>query len=132
MVLGEPLSRLGACIAALVVVVAAGAAHGAGDPRKGKEIALKYCSRCHVVGDFNPRGGIESTPSFRRMVRFPKIFMERFATFYERRPHPAFVKVKGVRTRFKIPPYATPFTITLEEVEDILAYVRTLAPAKDR
>jgi hypothetical protein len=120
--------RLGhtAAIALVLACLASAAAAAEGDPKKGKEIAIKHCSRCHVVGDYNRYGGIESTPSFRRMVRYPKIFMERFATFYDRRPHPAFVRVEGVRSRFKLPPYAAPFTISLDDVEHILAFVKTL------
>ncbi len=30
----------------------------------GRKIAETHCARCHVVGDFNPMGGIGSTPSF--------------------------------------------------------------------
>lgn len=121
---GNRSALIGGAFAALMNV--AGAAYAGGDVKKGREIAITHCSRCHVVGDYNPDGGIESTPSFRRMVSYPDIFMERFETFYLRRAHPVFVRVEGVRTEFKLPPYATPFTIELDDIEDILAFVRTL------
>ena len=31
---------------------------------KGREIVRQHCTRCHVVPDMNPYGGIGSTPSF--------------------------------------------------------------------
>ena len=30
---------------------------------KGREIVRQHCTRCHVVPDMNPWGGIGSTPS---------------------------------------------------------------------
>ena len=30
---------------------------------KGREIVRQHCTRCHVVPDMNPYGGIGSTPS---------------------------------------------------------------------
>ena len=104
----------------------AGVALAEGDVKKGRAIAITHCARCHVVGDYNPYGGIGSTPSFRSMASSPDIFMERFETFYLRNPHPVFVLVEGVRTEFKLPPYAAPFTIKLEDVADIVAFVKTL------
>ncbi|MGI9383629.1 MAG: hypothetical protein ACR2PO_10775, partial [Methyloligellaceae bacterium] len=41
----------------------------AGDIEKGRKVAEAHCSRCHVVGDFNPNGGISSTPSFQLLVK---------------------------------------------------------------
>ena len=103
----------------------AGVAFAEGDVKKGRKIAITHCARCHVVGDYNPYGGIRSTPSFRSMASSPDIFMERFQTFYLRNPHPVFVLVEGVRTEFKLPPYAPPFTIKLDDVTDIVAFVKT-------
>ncbi len=44
-----------------LIVVAADALAG-GDAVAGRKVAIDNCSRCHVVGDYNPMGGIDSTP----------------------------------------------------------------------
>ena len=100
-------------------------ADAGGDPKKGGAIAEKYCSRCHVVGYYNPMGGIGSTASFQMITKMSD-YLERFKTFYARRPHPAFVRIPGVPRWSKLPGYATEFTITLKQVDDIVAFVKTL------
>jgi mono/diheme cytochrome c family protein len=95
------------------------------DVEKGRKIAITHCARCHVVGDYNRFGGIDSTPSFQMLAR--RDYMEeRMRTFYERRPHPAFVTVPGVPKWSKSPPYATPFTVLEEEIDHLVAFVKTL------
>ena len=101
----------------------------AGDVEKGRKVAETHCSRCHVVGDFNPNGGISSTPSFQLLVKRRPDYKDRFATFYARRPHPAFVTVKGIgRPMDYLPPNAHPVEMTLEDVENVSAFVETLKP----
>ena len=97
----------------------------ASDSEKGREIAQHHCARCHVVGDFNPMGGIGSTPSF-QLLRKRTDWRERFGTFYNRRPHPVHVRVEGVRQWTNLPPNAEPFTITQDNVDEILAFVETI------
>ena len=102
-------------------------AAAAGDVEKGRKVAEAHCSRCHVVGDFNPTGGISSTPSFQLLVARRPDYKDRFVTFYARRPHPAFVTVKGIgRPMDYLPPNAHPVEITLEDVENVSAFVETL------
>lgn len=102
-----------------------------GDPDKGRKIAEQHCSRCHVVGDFNPTGGISSTPSFEILVKRRPDYQERFATFYARRPHPAFLTVKEVgRPMQHLPANAAPVEITLEDVKNVAAYAETLKNRK--
>lgn len=110
--------------AAMMLAPAAGWSQGNVD--HGREIARKHCSRCHVVGDFNPGGGIGSTPSLQLLVNALDDWEARFETFFVRRPHPAFITVKDYPRLTKLPANAAPVTIELEEVEDILAFVRTL------
>ena len=100
-------------------------ASAGGDRDRGREIALEHCARCHVIGDRNRMGGIGSTPSF-PLLRKMRDWRERFGTFYNRRPHPGHVRVEGVRQWTNLPPNATPFTITQENVDDILAFVEAL------
>jgi len=103
-------------------------ASAAGDAEKGRALAVRHCSRCHVVGDFNPTGGIGSTPSF-QVLRTMKDWRERFESFYARRPHPVHVRVDGLPTLTDLPPNATPFTLTIEDLGHILAFAETITPA---
>jgi mono/diheme cytochrome c family protein len=106
--------------------LAAPAAAQEGDAVRGREKSITYCARCHVVGDHNPMGGIGSTPSFQLLVKRRPDFEDRFRTFYARRPHPVYVRVPGFPAWSDAQPYATPFTVTLDEIEDILAFAKTL------
>lgn len=96
-----------------------------GKPVAGKAIAEKYCARCHVIGTHNRMGGIGSTASFQMIAKMPDGIL-RFQTFYARRPHPVFLTVPGVPRWSKAPAYATEFTISLDQVDDIVAFVKTL------
>lgn len=100
-----------------------------GDVQRGREFARQHCTRCHVVGDINPMGGISSTPSFQLLVRRRPDYQYRFQTFFERAPHPAFVTLKGEkRIREDLPANAAPIAVTVEQIEDLAAYVETLKP----
>jgi len=102
-----------------------------GNMKNGQKIAEKHCTRCHVVGDFNPGGGISSTPSFQLLVKRRPDYKERFLTFYARRPHPAFLSIKGIgRIRPDLPPNAMPVELTESDVLDVAAFIETLKPKK--
>jgi mono/diheme cytochrome c family protein len=102
-------------------------AHADGDPDAGRKVATEHCSRCHVVGEFNPYGGINSTPSFQLLAK-RNDWLERFQTFYERRPHPVFVRVPDVPRWTELPSHVKEFQVTLENIEDLIAFVATLKP----
>lgn len=105
------------------------AAQEKGSVKEGREIAAKHCTRCHVVGDINPTGGISSTPSFQLLVKRRPDYRNRFQTFFARRPHPAFLSLKGVgRIRPDLPPNAQPVELTEDDVQDVLAFIETLKP----
>ena len=112
-------------LAAILGALSATGANAAGDAKKGREISIRHCARCHVVGDYNRLGGIDSTPSFQLLARRAD-FVERLQSFYQRRPHPVFVRVPGVPRWSKQPPYATPFEVTPAQIEHIIAFVATL------
>lgn len=103
------------------------AARAEGDPEKGRRISIEHCTRCHVVGDANPHGGINSTPSFQLLARRSD-WRERFESFYARRPHPVFVRVPNVPRWTKLPSHVEPFTITLQDIDDVVSFVETLTP----
>ena len=111
--------------AILLGLFAAFPALGASDVKNGQKLAETHCARCHVVGDFNKFGGIGSTPSFGLLMGMADGF-ERFRTFFERRPHPAFVSVPGVPRWTDLPPYAKPFEVTPENIDDLISFVRKL------
>ena len=96
-----------------------------GNVIKGKILAEKHCARCHVVGNFNKFGGIGSTPSFQLIIGMKDGF-ERFETFFERRPHPVFVRIPSVPRWSKAPSYATEFTVTDQSLGDLLSFVKTI------
>jgi len=109
----------------LLVVLLAPPARAGGDPGRGRDIAIEHCARCHVVGDYNKFGGLGSTPSF-QLIAGLEDGMERFRSFYERRPHPVFVRVPDVPKWSDAPAYATEFTVTSKSIDDILAFAGTL------
>jgi len=111
--------------ASLLLPLAPASAGAAGDKEKGREIARAHCARCHVIGDKDRMGGIGSTPSFPLLRRMAD-WKERFSTFYNRRPHPVHVRVEGVGQWTELPPNAAPFTITQDNVDDILAFVESI------
>lgn len=103
------------------------AAQDKGNVANGREVAAQHCTRCHVVGDINPTGGISSTPSFQILVKRRPDYRTRFETFFARRPHPAFLSIKGLgRLRPDLPPNAEPVELTEEDVMDVVAFVETL------
>ena len=125
--------RLTSLMTALLLAAGAKplAAQEMGDIGEGRKIAQKHCTRCHVVGDFNPTGGISSTPSFQLLVKRRPDYKERFRTFFARRPHPAFLSIKGIgRIRPDLPANAQPVELTKQDVLNISAFIETLKPKK--
>jgi hypothetical protein len=94
----------------------------------GRAVAQQHCARCHVIGDFNPMGGIGSTPSFQLLVNNFDDWEERFRTFHIRLPHQPLVRIDGLPYPDPTvsPPNAAPFEIEFEDIERITAFARTL------
>lgn len=101
-----------------------------GDANRGAQLALQACGRCHVVGEINQMAGIGSTPSF-AVLRSLEDWMERFTAFYALNPHPAFTVIPDVTLPFDEtrPSPISPVRLTLEELENIVAYTATIVPA---
>jgi len=130
--MGAHRTRIAGVLLSGVVLTLAGAlpARAAGDSEAGRKIAQTHCSRCHVIGSYNKMGGIMSTPSFQLLVNALKDYRERFETFYARRPHPVFIRVKGFKPLNDLPPNAAPVDIELDDVDNLLAFVETLKKKK--
>ncbi len=101
-----------------------------GDARRGQDASLRACGRCHVIGEINRMAGIGSTPSF-AVLRTMGDWQERFEIFYVLNPHPSFTIIPEVIEEFDEtrPSPIAPVTVTLEEIEDIVAYVAGIDPA---
>lgn len=101
-----------------------------GDPVAGVALSLEHCGRCHVVNDTNRMNGMDQAPSFAVMRGFDD-WQNRFSTFYVLNPHPSFSQVIDITQPFaaNLPPAMVPIEITQDDLESILAYVATVAPA---
>jgi len=98
-----------AIIVSSLLLALARPALAAGDPEKGEALAIKICSRCHVIGAHNPTGGIDLTPSFYVMAEKPESYRERVLTMQQRRPHASM-----------------DLDLTNEDLADVLAYILNL------
>jgi len=103
---------------------------GAQDFAPGEKLALVNCGRCHVIGPRNRMGGIGSTPSF-PVLRTIEDWEDRMKAFWTLRPHPSFTQIDGVTEPFpeNQPAHIHPIRLTLEELDRIVAYARTVKRA---
>lgn len=129
----QPAYRLHSPALRLILLAAlaglGGGAAGAraeGDLARGESIAATHCSRCHIISDKNRFTGISSTPSFPTLVNALADWEERFQSFYARRPHPAHVRMEGIPPPTDQPYTVVPVGLRLEDVNDILAFARSL------
>ncbi|WP_417720846.1 hypothetical protein [Salipiger sp.] len=101
-----------------------------GDAAIGLEVSRRTCTRCHSVETGDRFAGIGSTPSFSVLRSLPD-WADRFTAFYALNPHQSFTLIEEVSEPFPIerPPPIVPITLTLDEVEAVLAYVATMDAA---
>lgn len=85
------------------------AAWAQGDQVRGRQLAIDKCSQCHVIGDYNPYGGVNNSPSFYIFAERLEVYRDRLRTFDQRRPH--------LSREMKVPP---------KDLQDIIAYVETV------
>ena len=102
----------------------------AGDAALGLRVSRDSCARCHAVDDESRMAGIGSTPSFAVLRSLPD-WEDRFTAFYALKPHAAFTLIEDVTPPFPEdrPPPIVPITLTLDEVEAVLAYVAAMDAA---
>ncbi len=101
-----------------------------GDAVVGERLSLSLCGRCHVINHTNRMNAIGSTPSF-AVLRSFDTWLDRFEVFYVLRPHGAFTQVDGITAPFDParPPPIVPVEMTQDDLQAIIAYVATVAPA---
>ena len=94
---------------------------------KGREVVRQHCTRCHVVPNMNPYGGIGSTPSF-AALKWLSDWEQRFEVFYTLPPHPALVSIQGVSEErsASLPVFVAEIELQIDDVDAILSFVRTL------
>jgi mono/diheme cytochrome c family protein len=96
-------------VALAVLAFISGSGSGfAADVRHGKLIALRVCSICHAVTKAQVAGN-PSAPSFQTIAMSQQFRKKGVALLFERHP--------------KMPTFA----LTQEEVDDIAAYIKSLA-----
>lgn len=101
-----------------------------GNASRGEILSYSNCGRCHVIGARNRMNGIGSTPSFAVLRSFAD-WKHRFLSFYALNPHPSFSQVTGVTAPFDeaLPPPISPLVLTLDQLDDIIAFTDTIEPA---
>ncbi|MFV1592301.1 hypothetical protein VWZ88_06980 [Phaeobacter sp. JH20_36] len=101
-----------------------------GDAGRGYDLSKSHCGRCHAVEEAGRINSIGSTPSF-YVLRSLANWEERFQAFYALNPHPAFTQIAEITPPFDEarPSPIVPVELTLDELENILAYVAVLSPA---
>jgi mono/diheme cytochrome c family protein len=124
------MTRAAAFASLLAILATPPPAARAQDYAPGEKLTLFNCGRCHVVGPRNRMGGIGSTPSFAVLRTFDD-WEARMKAFWTLRPHPSFTQIEGVTEPFPEdrPAHVHPIRLTLDEVDRIVAYARTVAPA---
>ena len=96
----------------------------------GEKLTFVNCGRCHVIGERNRMGGISSTPSF-MAIRAREGWEENTRSFWALNPHPAFTQIESVTEPFPVnrPSPIHPIRLTLDEVDEIVGYMRSIEPA---
>jgi mono/diheme cytochrome c family protein len=112
-------------IAALAASVSARAETLAALVGKGREVALLHCARCHVIDAEKRLGGIGSTPSFPLLMSLAD-GEHRFVTFFDRRPHPVFIRMEGVEPLTPLPANAAEAELSVDDLDALIAYALSL------
>lgn len=101
-----------------------------GNARAGLTVARAQCARCHAVEESGRKNDIGSTPSFFVLRSFDN-WLDRFSAFFALRPHPAFTQVEAITPPFpeNLPPAIVPITLSLDDLDNLLAYVEGVKPA---
>lgn len=96
-----------ALLAAAAALPAAAQEPAGPDPERGLDLAGRWCSECHLIGPEGPGGDVG--PSF---VLVAEMRSEEALRAWLSDPHPPMPKLE----------------LSAREVEDIAAYIKSLAP----
>ncbi len=89
---------------------------------RGRHLAERHCARCHVVSEKTRMSGISSTPSFMILIAALEDWRDRFATFFDRPPHPAHMRLEGDAERpDDLPATIAEVVLSHAEVDALLA-----------
>jgi cytochrome c2 len=83
----------------------------AADPARGRDLALRWCSSCHLVSEEQQIASSVSTPSFYDIARDPDWSQEKLETFLIN-PHPRMPDM----------------SLGTIEITNLAAYIGSLAP----
>ncbi len=86
-----------------------GTAHAFGDAERGRDIAERWCTSCHVVASDNAPSGTDAVPSFNAIARNPQNDADQL-TVKLATPHPAMPD----------------FQLSTQTIEDLVAYFGVL------
>ncbi len=106
-----------------VLVVCAGALAQEAGP-SGRDLAFRHCAVCHVIGDYNRFGGIDSTPSFQLLANMDD-GPERFRSFFARRPHQSFVHLPDRSPPTDLPLNAPRVDLTYDQLDALVDFALT-------
>lgn len=95
-------------LAGIVIALAPAEAVTSGDARKGKAIATRWCSSCHLVSP-DQKSAASDVPSFASIAKRSPSEIDALAGFLAD-PHPPMPKL----------------SLTRQEIRDLLAYIGTL------
>jgi len=95
-------------VVATIALAVAGEAGFAADAERGRQFARRVCSVCHVVFA-GQRPGVPPAPSFRSIARGPQF------------------RAKGTKLLWEKHGTMPNLALTGEEVDDVTAYIRSLA-----
>lgn len=109
---GQQRSFLGAAIVLAIAIPGHTALGQSGNATEGRRLAVSICSKCHLVPEAQPTSAMDAAPTFTTLANDPAMTNERLR-------------------RFLIAPHSQmpPIVISRTEVEDLIAYMRTLGRA---
>jgi len=102
------LASAGLCLV-LVALAIAKPAMAFGDPDRGRQIAERWCSSCHVVTATGPDGATDGAPTFRSIATDPQYTRSRVFNFLKA-PHPPMPD----------------FQLSNQTIDDLVAYFESM------
>jgi mono/diheme cytochrome c family protein len=93
----------------MLALVASSPAMAFGDPERGRDLAERWCSACHIVTVSGPDSATDGAPTFRSIATDPRYGRSRVSHFLKA-PHPPMPD----------------FQLSNQIIEDLVAYLETM------